>query len=91
MSRHSSRGNDWDKTRQIVLARYNFECAVCGSDERLTVDHIVPKARGGTDELDNLRVLCLKCNAKKGDRLDKKESGFVNPRYFPNGPIRRPG
>lgn len=35
----------------------------------LTVDHIVPKARGGTDSVDNLTVLCRACNSRKKDRL----------------------
>ena len=38
----------------------------CTSQEDLTIDHIVPVSRGGTDELDNLRFLCRKHNSMKG-------------------------
>jgi 5-methylcytosine-specific restriction endonuclease McrA len=40
----------------------------------MTVDHIIPRSRGGTDDLDNLQTLCTKCNSIKGNRdftLDK--------------------
>lgn len=37
--------------------------------EDLTADHIVPKARGGSDSKDNLAVLCRACNARKRDRI----------------------
>lgn len=37
-----------------------------------TLEHIVPKARGGTDELDNLAVACGRCNREKGKRHDHK-------------------
>lgn len=43
-------------------------CAVCGSKDDLTVDHIIPRARGGTNESGNLQVLCRFCNSKKGAR-----------------------
>jgi 5-methylcytosine-specific restriction endonuclease McrA len=41
-------------------------CVVCGTMEDLTFDHIVPLAKGGTNELSNLQVLCRACNSKKG-------------------------
>ncbi|MFI1090937.1 HNH endonuclease [Streptomyces sp. NPDC020917] len=36
--------------------------------ERLSVDHIVPRTAGGTDDRENLQVLCLSCNSRKRDR-----------------------
>jgi 5-methylcytosine-specific restriction endonuclease McrA len=35
-----------------------------------TLEHIVPRTQGGTDELDNLAIACQRCNAGKGHRLD---------------------
>jgi 5-methylcytosine-specific restriction endonuclease McrA len=32
----------------------------------LSIDHIIPKSRGGTHERENLRVLCTRCNTRKG-------------------------
>lgn len=42
----------------------------CGESEELTIDHIVPLSRGGSDELTNLRFMCRSHNAQKGDRLE---------------------
>jgi 5-methylcytosine-specific restriction protein A len=41
----------------------------CGERENLTIDHVIPLARGGTDHEDNLQLLCQPCNGEKGDRV----------------------
>ena len=46
-------------------------CALCQTHlqvEHLTIDHIVPRSKGGTDHQDNLQLLCLPCNSRKGNR-----------------------
>ena len=56
-------------TRKNILRRDNYKCAYCGrSDLPLTIDHILPKAKGGTDSWENLICACTLCNNKKGDR-----------------------
>ncbi len=56
-------------TRKNILRRDKHKCAYCGrGDLPLTVDHILPKARGGGDTWDNLVAACLPCNNRKGDR-----------------------
>lgn len=56
-------------TRKNILRRDGFKCAYCGrSDLPLTIDHIIPKARGGDDSWENLVSACTICNNKKGDR-----------------------
>ena len=56
-------------SRKNILRRDNHRCQYCGkTDESLTVDHVVPKARGGTDSWENLVCACVSCNNKKGDR-----------------------
>jgi len=40
-----------------------------GNDIMMTVDHIVPKSKGGPDTIENKQCLCFKCNNKKGDKL----------------------
>jgi ATP adenylyltransferase len=57
--------------RYEVLKRARFRCELCGvsAEERaLEVDHIVPRARGGKDDPDNLQALCYRCNSMKRDR-----------------------
>lgn len=49
-----------------VMERDNATCQRCGSIEEPTVDHIVPKSKGGRPTLDNLQVLCWPCNRAKG-------------------------
>ncbi len=56
--------------RPLVLARDGAKCAQCGATERLQIDHIYPIALGGTNDLDNLQVLCQPHNGQKGPRVD---------------------
>lgn len=57
----------------LVLNRDNFRCIYCGtstwedSSIKLNVDHIKPRAKGGSDKLSNLVTSCQKCNAEKSD------------------------
>lgn len=67
MSRHSSRGTKWNTTRQRILQRDNNTCAYC-LGIATTIDHRIPKSKGGTDDDWNLVACCNKCNAIKGDR-----------------------
>lgn len=43
-------------------------CAQCGSTYNLTIDHIIPLIRGGTNDIRNLQILCRPCNSAKSDR-----------------------
>lgn len=59
------------QTRFEVLQRDGFRCRYCGNgpeDVRLHVDHVHPKSKGGSDELDNLVTACSDCNVGKLDR-----------------------
>lgn len=40
-------------------------CRYCRSEENLTIDHKVPKSKGGTDDIKNLQCLCQSCNGRK--------------------------
>lgn len=54
-------------TRQNVFKRDGQRCQYCGTHEDLTLDHVLPKSRGGKTSWDNLVAACRRCNAKKGD------------------------
>lgn len=53
----------------ITLSERGAFCACCGENLRaaLTFDHITPRAHGGSNEQSNIQLLCLGCNALKGD------------------------
>ena len=56
-----------------ILARDEWTCCSCGRSAKvdgvtLEVDHIVPRSKGGSDEMDNLQTLCKKCNIGKSNR-----------------------
>lgn len=59
-----------------VFERDNYTCQICGATKedgvKLHVDHIIPIAKGGTNDIDNLQVLCQRCNSGKSDRMDLK-------------------
>jgi 5-methylcytosine-specific restriction endonuclease McrA len=63
--RHRSTGRI---SRRAVFARDRHRCQYCGSDRHLTVDHVVPRSKGGADTWENLVTSCAPCNRKKGDR-----------------------
>lgn len=55
--------------RTAIFKAWGEQCAYCMSAPAKQVDHIIPRAVGGADRLDNLVASCLRCNAKKKDRL----------------------
>ena len=63
----------WFKRRFAVFERDGFKCRYCGrsADEGvvLETDHILPRAAGGKDGMENLVTACRECNKGKGDRL----------------------
>jgi HNH endonuclease len=59
----------WISLREAVFARDGYRCTYCGSQENLQCDHVHPRAKGGSDALDNLTTACQQCNASKRDRL----------------------
>lgn len=55
-------------TRQNVFKRDKFSCQYCGSAKSLTLDHIIPRSKGGKTSWSNLVTACQPCNTRKGDR-----------------------
>jgi len=60
-------------SRKNILTRDNFTCQYCGRKRPpLTVDHIIPRERGGGDQWENLVTACGPCNSKKGNRTPEE-------------------
>ena len=63
-------------SKKNILRRDNYTCQYCGKvNSSLTVDHVVPKSRGGKTNWVNVVVACKPCNLKKGSQTPS-ESGF---------------
>lgn len=64
------RGGGDKVKKRAILERDHYQCAYCGSKNKkiLTIDHILPKSRGGRDTHQNLITACLPCNNWKSDR-----------------------
>ena len=58
--------------RSRIYSRDNYECIYCGSQKQLTLDHVLPKSRGGRNEWTNLVTSCFKCNLKKGNKTPEE-------------------
>lgn len=72
-----------ENLRQKVLWRDGYKCVYCGSTERLTQDHILPKSRCGTDTLKNLVCACYACNQAKKDLTPQEWKGLdIKPKQF---------
>jgi HNH endonuclease len=59
-----------DETRQTVREKANYLCEYCHSPERLsanrfTIDHIIPRSVGGSDDISNLALACRRCNERR--------------------------
>lgn len=54
--------------RHTIFDRDGYACVTCGATERLSIDHIIPIAKDGSDDPDNLQTLCVPCNSRKRDR-----------------------
>lgn len=79
-SRHArGYGTEWVKARDRILKRDAYMCQPCLTAGRPTpatqVDHIIPKAKGGTDDPDNLQAICTDCHDAKSAREAAEAQG----------------
>ncbi len=58
--------------RSRIYKRDNHECVYCGSKKDLTLDHVIPKSKGGGNDWTNLVTSCFKCNLKKGNKTPEE-------------------
>jgi 5-methylcytosine-specific restriction endonuclease McrA len=55
-------------TRGALMRRDNYQCAYCGTKAE-TIDHVIPRSRGGAHSWENCVASCMRCNHRKADRL----------------------
>ena len=83
-------------TRNKIEKAWNYKCAVCGNNDFLEIHHLTPKEQGGSDEYDNLILLCACCHAgihkkaynpqnyKQNTSIDYEAAKPVLAAYFAN-------
>jgi 5-methylcytosine-specific restriction endonuclease McrA len=72
-------------TRKAVLARDAYTCQYCGHEAAgLTVDHVIPRSRGGESVWENIVASCAPCNRKKGNRMPREAR--MHPAKRPKAP-----
>jgi len=71
-------------TRRAVFARDGWTCQYCGTRSSLTVDHVIPRSKGGLSTWDNIVASCAPCNRRKGDFLPAQID--MHPRRRPDTP-----
>lgn len=75
-----ARGRERSRIRRSVYERDGNRCYICGvqvrkkagrkhKKHRPTLDHVIPRSRGGSDDADNLKVCCSGCNQEKDDKM----------------------
>ena len=70
-------------SKKNILIRDGFKCAYCQKHSgRLTIDHIVPKSRGGRTEFENCVTACRVCNLKKGNQLPSEAQMYPQVKAY---------
>ena len=72
-------------SRKNIYLRDNHTCQYCGRvGGNLTIDHIIPRSRGGRESWENMAVCCARCNNRKGDRtLAEADMKLIGMPYRP--------
>ena len=71
-------------TRRAVFARDGWACQYCGNRSNLTVDHVIPRSRGGESTWENIVASCAPCNRRKGNLLPAQAR--MHPQRTPKTP-----
>ena len=70
-------------SKKNVLVRDGFQCAYCGTErQKLTIDHIIPKSKGGKATFENCVTSCKPCNNKKGDRTPREANMYLKVKAY---------
>jgi len=75
-------------SRRALFARDDWSCVYCGeTGGRLTLDHVVPRSRGGESVWENVVTSCAPCNLRKGNRTPEEVSMTLRRQPRPPAPV----
>ena len=70
-------------SKKNVLVRDSFKCSYCGEEsKKLTIDHVLPRSRGGQTNFENCVACCKTCNDRKADRTPREAGMALGKRPF---------
>jgi len=69
-------------SRQRIYQRDGFQCVYCGTYKNLTIDHVMPKSRGGANSWENMVTCCFTCNSKKGSKTPEEANMSMRVRPY---------
>jgi 5-methylcytosine-specific restriction endonuclease McrA len=65
-------------SKRNILIRDSFICGYCGiKSKKMTIDHIIPRSKGGKSTFENCVASCKKCNSKKGSKTPREAKMFL--------------
>jgi len=71
--------------RKRIFKRDGYACQYCGSKKNLTIDHVMPRSRGGLNSWKNMVTCCFRCNSYKGDKTPQEAGMTLKTKpYEPN-------
>ena len=70
-------------SRKAVYRRDNYKCGYCLSEDNLTLDHVIPSSRGGTNTFENTVTACRDCNNVKGDKTPPEANMVLKHKLYP--------
>jgi 5-methylcytosine-specific restriction endonuclease McrA len=70
LARKTINGGSHTSDEWLALCeQYDNRCLACGKQKPLTVDHVVPISKGGSNDIANIQPLCKSCNSAKGTKI----------------------
>lgn len=61
--------------RDFIFKRDGYRCLCCFSEDNLTIDHVIPISKNGSNEIDNFQTLCKSCNSRKSRKIIDYRNG----------------
>ena len=76
------RKRDIKISRARIYQRDKYSCVYCGGIKKLTIDHVIPKSRGGGNTWENMVTCCFDCNSKKGNKTPKEANMILRVKPY---------